>query len=456
MSGLIVDRRSPRGKVYGLVFVLAASLVAVLAGARNFRSIADQVADFPPSLLSRLGGVWCRFSGVFRVPSRHTVRRVLSDIDGDAFDLAVGSWLLERVRRDSDGLLRIAIDGQVFRGAWTDENDQFTLFSAMVHREGVTIAQVQVPADTNEITQVKALLAGVLARDAERVVVTMDAAHTQRDTAEHLVGERGLDYVATCKGNQPSLLRSVFTKVVPLTKGPPHHVVKERGHGRLSHWSTWVTDAEGIDFPHVRQIACIRWDIFNMDGQRVSKECAWIVTSIAPERAQAADLHAYTREHWGIENKSHYVRGVTWVRRRAPSTHRKRATSHGDTQKSRRRPAATQRSSRHQTNHRSNRPRSHQSTTTTCHLERELITQSDLDLSCSDHPAIPTTGSTGAAHTKHDHAGSTNVPDSPATSRSPRSASKWLLPYYARPSPHKALSRTPPEVLESSRTVTPR
>ncbi|WP_285499343.1 ISAs1 family transposase, partial [Actinokineospora sp. NBRC 105648] len=192
------------------MFVLAASVVAMLAGATSFRSIADQVADFPPSLLSRLSGVWCRFTGMFRVPSRHTVRRVLSDIDGDAFDLAVGSWLLERVRRDSDGLLRIAIDGKVLRGAWTDENDQFTLFSAMVHREGVTIAQVQVPADTNEITQVRALLAGVPARGTERVVVTMDAAHTQRDTAEYLAGERGFDYVATCKGNQPALLKSVF------------------------------------------------------------------------------------------------------------------------------------------------------------------------------------------------------------------------------------------------------
>jgi predicted transposase YbfD/YdcC len=295
-----------------MVFVLAASLVAMLAGAKDFRSVADQVADIPPPLQRKLGGVWCCFAGMFRVPSRHTIRRVLSDIDGDAFDLVVGSWLLERVRRDSDGLLRIAIDGKVLRGAWTDENDQFTLLSAMVHRDGVTIAQVQVPADTNEITQVKALLTGVAPRDEERVVVTMDAAHTQRDTAKYLAGQRGFDYVATCKGNQPTLLKSVFTKAVPLTKTPPHHFVKERGHGRISQWSTWVTDAEGIDFPHARQIACIRRDIFNLDGQRVSKECAWIITSATLGSTQAPDLHDHIREHWGMEDKSHYVRDTTW------------------------------------------------------------------------------------------------------------------------------------------------
>jgi hypothetical protein len=33
------------------------------------------------------------------------------------------------------------------------------------------------------------------------VVVTMDAAHTQRDTADYLKGTRGFDYVMTVKGN---------------------------------------------------------------------------------------------------------------------------------------------------------------------------------------------------------------------------------------------------------------
>ena len=35
--GRVKDRRSRRGRVHGLVFMLAASLVAVLGGASNFR-----------------------------------------------------------------------------------------------------------------------------------------------------------------------------------------------------------------------------------------------------------------------------------------------------------------------------------------------------------------------------------------------------------------------------------
>jgi len=51
--GTVTDRRSRRGRMYGLVFLLAASLVAVLAGATNFRQVRDQIADFPQSLLAK-------------------------------------------------------------------------------------------------------------------------------------------------------------------------------------------------------------------------------------------------------------------------------------------------------------------------------------------------------------------------------------------------------------------
>ena len=60
----------------------------------------------------------------------------------------MGAWLRENARRDGDGVLALAIDGKVLKGAWTDENETFTLFSAMIHDVGVTVAQRQVPAGT--------------------------------------------------------------------------------------------------------------------------------------------------------------------------------------------------------------------------------------------------------------------------------------------------------------------
>jgi DDE_Tnp_1-associated len=55
----VPDPRSVRGRMYQLSFIVAVSLVAVLAGAASFRQIRDQVADMPQSLLRKLGGRWC-------------------------------------------------------------------------------------------------------------------------------------------------------------------------------------------------------------------------------------------------------------------------------------------------------------------------------------------------------------------------------------------------------------
>jgi predicted transposase YbfD/YdcC len=166
------------------------------------------------------------------------VSLVLSGIDADQFDAAAGKWLREHAKPAPDGTMAVAIDGKVLRGAWTAENKKFTLFSAMIHELGVTIAQVQVPAGTNEITQVTELLDILPIRDGERVVVTMYAAHTQRDTAEHIAAARGFTYIMNVKGNQPTLLDSVFEKCLPLLSVEPDHVVEECGHGRVNRWPT--------------------------------------------------------------------------------------------------------------------------------------------------------------------------------------------------------------------------
>lgn len=245
----VPESRKPRGLIFPLAFILAASLLAMLGGAAYFRQIADQVTDFPQELLLRkLGGRWCYFLSRFRTPCDRTFRRVFECVDVERLETEIGAWLWKRAQRDDDGALRLAIDGKVLRGVWTDENELFTLFSAMIHREGVTIAQVKVPSGTNEITQVKALLAPVTPRAGEHVIVTMDAAHTQHDTAEYLVGTRGFDYIMTTKGNQPTLLDTVATNTVPLVKNTPDHTVRERNRGRINTWETWTANAQGANF----------------------------------------------------------------------------------------------------------------------------------------------------------------------------------------------------------------
>ena len=312
MLASVTDPRSPQGIQHALEFVLAVCVVATLAGAKNYREIAGHAADIPQPLLKKLGAGWCWFRLRCKHPSESTIRNVLTRIDAAQLDLVTGTWLAAQARKNAEGEWIIAVDGKVMRGAWTDENGKVTLFSAMLHREAVTIAQVRVPDGTNEITQAETLLDGAGIPEGETALVTLDAAHTQRETAEYIGGKPGWDYLMTVKGNQPSLQREVFDKILPLLPRPPHHVTEEHSRGRIKRWSCWITGAEGIDFPDARQAAFIRREIFEISGDRISKEHALILTSRKSVKMTAADVNMHVRGHWGIENKSHYVRDTVY------------------------------------------------------------------------------------------------------------------------------------------------
>jgi hypothetical protein len=53
----VPDPRDPRGVRHPLVTILALTACAVLAGARSLLAVGEWVADAPPALLERLGGV---------------------------------------------------------------------------------------------------------------------------------------------------------------------------------------------------------------------------------------------------------------------------------------------------------------------------------------------------------------------------------------------------------------
>lgn len=300
MLGAVRDPRDPRGRQYALAFVLAVCVVATLAGAKNYSEIARRARDMPQPLLEKLGAKWNWFKLRYQRPSMSVIRNVLTGIDGDELDTITGTWLFRQARKNRQGEWEFALDGKVIRGAWTNENDKVTLFSAMIHREAITIAQVSVPGDTNEITQAGALLETMEIPEGDSALVTVDAAHTQHETAEE-IHKNGFDYLMRVKGNQPTLQRAVFGKVLPLLREPAQHVVQEHTRGHVKTWSCWITGAEGIDFPHASQAGFIRREVCEISGTRVSKEEALMLTSRNPERMTAADLNRHTRNHWGIE-----------------------------------------------------------------------------------------------------------------------------------------------------------
>jgi hypothetical protein len=75
-----------------------------------------------------------------------------------------------------------------------------------------------------------------------------------------------------------------------------------------------VTISAGIAFPHAAQAIQVvrrRTQPFS-GGRRWHTETVYAITSLAPHHASPAQIAAWIRGHWQIENALHWVRDVTY------------------------------------------------------------------------------------------------------------------------------------------------
>ncbi|MGH7644456.1 MAG: ISAs1 family transposase [Gemmatimonadales bacterium] len=193
----LADPRHRRGIRHSMVSIMAIAVCATLAGAQSLMAMAHWAQDQPPRTLRRLR---CRTG---RAPSETTLRRVLGQIDVAALDQQVGAWLAQQTTLAGQGL---ALDGKTLRGSRDGATKAVHLVGAVLHHDGVVVAQQRVPDKTNEITSVDPLFATLPIAGA---VVTGDAMFAQKAIATHLVEAKHADYVFTVKDNQPTLRQDI-------------------------------------------------------------------------------------------------------------------------------------------------------------------------------------------------------------------------------------------------------
>jgi predicted transposase YbfD/YdcC len=300
--GKVPDPRDPRGVRYPLTGVLAVAVCAVVAGARSFAAIGEWALDLGADQLDRLG--------LDRAPVESTLRKLFARLDAAALDrqLAVLAWC--RTRRVG-GRRVIAIDGKAVRGARTATATAPHLVAALDHINGVVLGQNAVDAKSNEIPAVRDLLAGFDPVDLHGCVVTVDAMHTQDDTAKAIT-DAGADYVFTVKANRPLLLASL--KALPWATVPVGSTSTDRGHGRRATRTIKVIDTPDLpgwpEFPDAAQVAQLRRTVTKHGKKTI--EVAYLITSADHHAAPPAVLATWLQGHWRIENQLHYVRDVTY------------------------------------------------------------------------------------------------------------------------------------------------
>src|SRR5664280_1585125 len=293
----VPDPRARRGVRHPAPVVLGIAIAAVIAGARSFTAIGEWATEHGAVLLAAAG-----LHGRDR-PSESAIRRLLTRLDADVLDRVIGVWMFTRTTV-VDGRRVIAIDGKTVRGARTRTDTAPHLVAAFDHAAGSVLGQLCVAAKSNEIPCVRDLLALF---DLNGVVVTVDAMHTQTDTATAITAAGG-HYVFTVKGNTPTLQRQL--KDLPWTDIPANRVTTT-GHGRRITRTIKVAAVPAwVGFAGAAQVAQVRRTVTRHGKKTV--EVVYLITSADAVAAPPARLAAWVQGHWSIENKLHWVRDVTF------------------------------------------------------------------------------------------------------------------------------------------------
>lgn len=305
----IPDFRSPHGKRHPLGAILALACSAMLCGYRSYTAIAEWGRHYGAHLVQALGFT-------HRSPCAATLHTVLRRVDREAVEATLGAWaegLLGEAPQPEGGEDALAIDGKTLRGSQKQGAPGVHLLSALAHRLGVTLAQQAVDDKTNEIPVALELLQHLV---LEGRIVTMDALLTQRQIAQQIVGAGG-DYVMVAKANQPQLLEDIATVfALAPTAGEQRTAAATLGlgHGRIEQRRLQTSNvlAGYSDWPGLAQVFQLERQVIIKKTGEVREEVVAGVTSLAPERADAARLLALVRGQWHMENQSHWVRDVTF------------------------------------------------------------------------------------------------------------------------------------------------
>jgi predicted transposase YbfD/YdcC len=143
-------------------------------------------------------------------------------------------------------------------------------------------------------------------------VVTGDALYAQHEVCQRILNGGG-DYLVVVKKNQPQL----YEDIALLFDQPPFGEVfaraeqKGRSRDRYEVRRLWASGAlrQYLDWPCCEQVCKLEREIWRK-GKKITQS-EYLITSLAAEEGDAERLLSLRREHWGIENRLHYVRDVT-------------------------------------------------------------------------------------------------------------------------------------------------
>ena len=139
-----------------------------------------------------------------------------------------------------------------------------------------------------------------------------------------LIIESGNDYVITVKGNQPRLLAKLKT-ITEAQKPCERFVDIEKNRRRTTCRLVSVfADLRGIDCDWLGAKTCIQVERIGIRSGKQYLQTNYYISSLL---SKAVTFAEGIRQHWGIENRLHWVKDVIFGEDAAPFTNSNTATN---------------------------------------------------------------------------------------------------------------------------------
>jgi predicted transposase YbfD/YdcC len=299
----LTDPRIDRTKLHQLSDMIAVALCATICGADSWADVerfGKEKLDWLRTFLPLEHGV----------PSHDTFGRVFALLDTEEFLACLTRWV-SSLQLDLRGA-SVAIDGKTLRRSFdaASGREALHLVSAWAGELRVSLGQLAVDNKSNEIPTVRKLLELL---DLEGAVVTVDAMHCQKETAQ-AIRDRGADYVLSVKANQPTLHQQLQERFTAYGdddwQGVKRCATTEAKHGRCERREYYVAPAPvelACPWPDARSIGMIYRRREAAGG--ASEEVAYFISSLPPK---VRALAKHVRGHWSVENSLHWTLDVTF------------------------------------------------------------------------------------------------------------------------------------------------
>lgn len=303
--GIIEDERDSYTTKHRLIDILKLVMISVLCGMDEL----DKMIDYGNSKKEFLKKEF----EIESIPSKSTLTRILVMIDSKWLGLSIVGIVQSLIKEKHR---QIMIDGKAIKST-----DAIKAIGKMMNivtaytNTGISLLQKTVDNKTNEIPAVKELIDML---DVKGMIITADAMHCQKETAEKIVTNGG-DYVLQLKANQKGFYDDVYAmfdnKYMDETdKNCEYEIYKteEKSHGRIEKRTCYVLNEIAFftdylaNWKGLKKIFAVVREVEK--DNKITKEISCYLSS---KNTTAENLLSYTRKHWEIESM-HHILDVTY------------------------------------------------------------------------------------------------------------------------------------------------